>query len=662
MVYLKKSIALFAVAGIATFCFAQKTIKPKNEQFIIPDIVKRAIDAKNIALKQKGNTFTVGYSPVYGIPLEKITGFKIPDDPKLIPKPTPLIHRPPSSYAQCVRMPYRATDRVVDMRTLGIITPPRNQGQCLSCFAFAPLAALETNILLKNGGDANALDLSEAQVLSCLYSFLGWSNNCENGGLHGYAADYMKDHRVATETDWPYEFKYTDRCGSFTNVSTPYKAKTWGYVSGSILASSPSIQQIKEAVCTYGSVSCTMRATESFKNYNTGIYDANDNGTIVPDHVVQIIGWNEDSLCWIAKNSWGDRWGEGGFFRIKYNTNVMGGYAMWVEAEDIDGPTCPRLNLTPVDNSKILPFDKVYKIINVHTTFSMEVSDPVGIEGLFGKGIKVQEWQSHGPIIGASDGHNQEWHLIPRGKLNGKDVYQLLNNGFLKYLTVKTDGTVAVDVGYGLVDYLVNQLWFIESDEPGKFLIKSASNGKYLKAANEQGQSYAMTENAENALHEFLLQAIPISSGLNNKINGAVYIQPKHATNMALDITAGNPANGTPLQLWAKMNNNANQQFIIRKMDTHYIIESTIGGGNKAVENYGFSNTGGSRMVIWDKTGGLNQQWWIIPCVRDEGKFIFINLHSGKCLDVPANGNTNGTAVNQWVFRRSDNQKWLINH
>jgi hypothetical protein len=67
-------------------------------------------------------------------------------------------------------------------------------------------------------------------------------------------------------------------------------------------------------------------------------------------------------------------------------------------------------------------------------------------------------------------------------------------------------------------------------------------------------------------------------------------------------------------------------------------------------------------MVIWDKTGGLNQQWWIVPCVRDEGKFIFINLQSGKSLDAAASGRTNGTAVNQWDFRREDNQKWEINY
>jgi hypothetical protein len=129
---------------------------------------------------------------------------------------------------------------------------------------------------------------------------------------------------------------------------------------------------------------------------------------------------------------------------------------------------------------------------------------------------------------------------------------------------------------------------------------------------------------------------------------------------MVLDLTAGNTANGTPFQLWQKMANNGNQLFILKKEADAYSIEHAIGGGSKVIENINFSPANGNRQVLWDRTGGLNQKWWIIPCVRDRGRLIFINLQTGKSLDAAAAGTTNGTPVNQWMFQRNANQKWEI--
>jgi C1A family cysteine protease len=45
------------------------------------------------------------------------------------------------------------------------------------------------------------------------------------------------------------------------------------------------------------------------------------------DHLISIVGWGETKdgvKFWIAKNSWGQFWGEDGFFRIVANRNYLG--------------------------------------------------------------------------------------------------------------------------------------------------------------------------------------------------------------------------------------------------------------------------------------------------------------------------------------------------
>lgn len=52
-----------------------------------------------------------------------------------------------------------------------------------------------------------------------------------------------------------------------------------------------------------------------------------DAGDINLNHVVNIVGWgttNDGIEYWIARNSWGETWGERGFFRIEKGKNTLG--------------------------------------------------------------------------------------------------------------------------------------------------------------------------------------------------------------------------------------------------------------------------------------------------------------------------------------------------
>ena len=63
-----------------------------------------------------------------------------------------------------------ATPAQMDWRELGLVTPVKNQGQCGSSWAFAAVAAVESQIMIneyQRGGEFLPMDLSEQQLVSC---------------------------------------------------------------------------------------------------------------------------------------------------------------------------------------------------------------------------------------------------------------------------------------------------------------------------------------------------------------------------------------------------------------------------------------------------------------------------------------------------------------
>ena len=52
---------------------------------------------------------------------------------------------------------------------LGLITSPKDQGQCGSCAAFAAGSIIETCLKVSAGGKLSAYDISEQHLIDCAY-------------------------------------------------------------------------------------------------------------------------------------------------------------------------------------------------------------------------------------------------------------------------------------------------------------------------------------------------------------------------------------------------------------------------------------------------------------------------------------------------------------
>jgi len=88
----------------------------------------------------------------------------------------------------------------------------------------------------------------------------------------------------------------------------------------------PLVSAIQSEIFVRGPVAATVNA-EPLVHYTGGVYK-DDSESQQTNHIVSITGWGTDeedgTLYWIVRNSWGQYWGEFGFFRIAAGQNLLG--------------------------------------------------------------------------------------------------------------------------------------------------------------------------------------------------------------------------------------------------------------------------------------------------------------------------------------------------
>ncbi len=199
-----------------------------------------------------------------------------------------------------------------DWRENGGTTPVKNQGGCGSCWDFGATAAFESVIKIYTG---ITYDLSEQQVLVCN------ERGFDCGGGWPYAAyELFMFPGAVLESCMPYTGNDNSPC---TQNSCTFVDILDGFED---VASD--ITTLKEKIYDHP-IAVAFTVQNDFFSYSGGCYESSLGGAV--NHIVLLVGW-DDSLCdgngaWIAKNSWGPGWGEGGYFYARYGTCNIGSYA-----------------------------------------------------------------------------------------------------------------------------------------------------------------------------------------------------------------------------------------------------------------------------------------------------------------------------------------------
>jgi len=86
---------------------------------------------------------------------------------------------------------------------------------------------------------------------------------------------------------------------------------------------------MKAEIFKNGPISCGISSTGNFHYiYFGGIYSEVIAETATINHEIAVVGWGFDQATqteyWIGRNSWGNYWGETGFFRMQmYKDNLL---------------------------------------------------------------------------------------------------------------------------------------------------------------------------------------------------------------------------------------------------------------------------------------------------------------------------------------------------
>ncbi|XP_049802511.1 dipeptidyl peptidase 1-like [Schistocerca nitens] len=225
-----------------------------------------------------------------------------------------------------------------DVDGVNYVSPVRDQASCGSCYAFASAGMIEARLRIQTNNTVQTV-FSTQDAVSCTQLAQG----CSGGFGYLIAGRYGKDYGLVEESCNPYQ-GIDAQCTTDSSCRRHY-VSDYTYIGGYYGAGNEVLMQ--EALVQRGPLVVDFMVLNDFRSYTSGIYKHIEtaastrefNPFVETNHVVLLVGYGVDDETnekyWIVKNSWGEEWGENGYFRIIRGVNEVGIESLPFEATPI---------------------------------------------------------------------------------------------------------------------------------------------------------------------------------------------------------------------------------------------------------------------------------------------------------------------------------------
>jgi len=326
-------LVAFSSSALAETAF-EKYQKDFGKEYSSPKeyIQRKAIfesnlkDIKNHNENKGVNTYTKGINQFTDMTQQEFQAYTqgFPAVPKNIKKDSFTERHMKALRAKYANYQFEDSFSWVDQ---GVVTSVKDQKQCGSCTAFAVTGAVESCYAIKSGEVFD--DLAEQYLVDCAYDYSTDDGFDAQGCAGAWPQAYLQYLEKESNGQHQMESSYPYTAQDGTCSATEEGFYTGGLMKSSISYWGSNEDDLKALLVEHGPVVTGMDASW-LSYYNGGIFDsfmccnAASDSSCVDDnnHAVLVVGYGPGYF--LVKNSWGPRWGENGFFKIKSGTGMCG--------------------------------------------------------------------------------------------------------------------------------------------------------------------------------------------------------------------------------------------------------------------------------------------------------------------------------------------------